>query len=203
MSLFPAFPANDFGPLFRLLEDYDTHRASGRHGHGQAIRAFQPKFDVRETNDAYELHGELPGIDQKNVSIEFADPHTLVIKGRVEREYSTGGPEQGRITGDVSDEKSHKATVEDESQENQASGQGQEAQQQQSDQQQVSKQDQQGSGGRVKYWVTERSVGEFHRSFSFPTRVDQDNVKASLKNGILVITVPKAPAHQSKRITIE
>lgn len=201
MSLFPAFPSSEFGPLFRLLDDYDSHRASGRHGHGHggaAIRAFQPKFDVREIENAYELHGELPGIDQKDVSIEFSDPQTLVIKGRVEREYQAGGPEQGRITGDVSDDKSHKATVEDEGQEGQQQKQD-ETQLEKSGEQQVSQQ----GGRRPKYWVTERSVGEFYRTFGFPARVDQDNVKASLKNGILTVTVPKAPAHQSKRINIE
>jgi HSP20 family molecular chaperone IbpA len=195
MSLFPIAAASDFGPLFRLLDDYDTHR-TGR-GTQQAVRAFQPKFDIRETKEAYELHGELPGIDQKDVSIEFSDPTTLVIKGRVEREYSTGGPEQGRITGDVSDQsQSHKATVEDESQEGQSQ---QQVQQQQQGEQQVSKKGHQ----HHKYWVTERSVGEFYRSFSFPSRVDQDNVKASLKNGILNIHVPKAAAHQAKKINID
>jgi HSP20 family molecular chaperone IbpA len=54
-----------------------------------------------------------------------------------------------------------------------------------------------------KYWVSERSVGEFARTISFPKQVDQENVKAGLKNGILSIIVPKAVAPQSKRINIE
>ncbi|KAI9885875.1 MAG: glutamine--fructose-6-phosphate transaminase (isomerizing) [Watsoniomyces obsoletus] len=209
MSLFPAFPSSEFGPLFRLLDDYETHRG-GRGGQGQGplqtMRTFQPKFDVRETKDTYELHGELPGVDQRDIQIEFVDPHTLVIKGRIEREYhSEGVPPQGRITGEGNgDQHSHKATVEDDAEE--SSGQAKSGHQQQ----QVTKQDQgqkqvqkQGNEHRAKYWVSERSVGEFHRSFGFPTRVDQDNVKASLKNGILNISVPKAPAHQAKRINIE
>ena len=53
------------------------------------------------------------------------------------------------------------------------------------------------------YWVSERSVGEFHRQFGFPSRVDQDHVKASLKNGILNIVVPKAQAQQARKISIE
>ena len=56
---------------------------------------------------------------------------------------------------------------------------------------------------KYKYWVSERSVGEFHRSFSFPGRVDTDGVKASLKNGILHVTVPKSVHKESKRIQIE
>ena len=54
-----------------------------------------------------------------------------------------------------------------------------------------------------KYWVSERSTGEFQRVFTFPARVDQDRVKASLKNGILTVNVPKASAPTTKKITVQ
>lgn len=187
------FGAADIPTLLRLL-DYEPNRA-GRSVGQRSVRGFQPRFDLRETKDGFELDGELPGIEQKDISIEFIDPTTLIIKGRTEREYSGPGdaPKQGRITGDVSDQhhQSHKATVEDETQEGQG---GQQVAQQ--GQQQESQRD------KSKFWIMERVVGEFSRAFSFPTRVDQDNVKASLKNGILNIVIPKAAAHQSKKITI-
>lgn len=220
-SFFQTFPASsDFGPLFRLLDDYDVHRSqptratNGGRG-GSSIRAFQPRFDVKEIKDAYELHGELPGIDQKDVSIEFTDPHTLVIKGRTEREYSSGSPtagaiedassSAGRITeGDSSKESSyHKATVEDEEGANKASGADTSTPEQSSEVAKRSSETEIQKAPHHKYWVSERMVGEFHRSFSFPSRVDQDAVKASLKNGILSITVPKASAPQSRKIQIE
>jgi len=53
-----------------------------------------------------------------------------------------------------------------------------------------------------RYWVSERSVGSFQRVFQFPTRVDHDNVKASLKDGLLSITIPKAQAPGVKRINV-
>ncbi|MCJ1366967.1 hypothetical protein MMC16_006098 [Acarospora aff. strigata] len=200
MSLFPRFPAGDFAPLFRLLDDYDVHR-SGRGGAtgSSAIRAaFQPKFDVREIKEAYELQGELPGINQKDVSIEFVDPHTLVIKGRVEREHHEGDDgTQGRITDADNSSPSHKATVEEEG----TSESKQDTSS--SENKQVGQSDQNGGQPKPRYWVTERSVGEFHRSFTFPTRVDQDAVKASMKNGILNVVVPKASAPATKKITIE
>lgn len=227
-SFFQTFPASsDFGPLFRLLDDYDDHRSQPTRNNGgrgsSSIRAFQPRFDVKEVKDAYELHGELPGIDQKDVSIEFTDPHTLVIKGRTEREYSSGSPSAGaiedsssagRITeGDSSKDKEssyHKATVEDEEGANKSSGaEGADkssAPEQSSNEVAKRSSDnetQKASHHHHKYWVSERMVGEFHRSFSFPSRVDQDAVKASLKNGILSITVPKATAPQSRKIQIE
>lgn len=193
------FPRTEFTPLFRLLDDYDAHRnTSNGRGRNSAIRAFQPKFDVREITDAYELQGELPGLNQQDVHIEFNDPHTLVIKGRTEREYSSGTPpnalEGGRITGEEADHHNdqtsayHKATVEDDGEATESA---------------VATSSGTTSGPKAKYWVTERSVGEFHRSFSFPSRVDQDSVKASLKNGILSVVVPKAKATQSRRINVE
>ena len=198
MSLFPRYAANDFGPLFRLLDDYNT---SSSGGFNSSVRAFQPKFDVREHKESYELQGELPGIDQKDVHIQFADPHTLVIKGRVEREYSSDGSDKprGRITGDVTEPSpSHKATVEDEKDEasNDIDTKTKEVAKS-SDDKQLHKQH------GTRYWVSERSVGEFHRAFTFPSRVDQDAVKASLKNGILNVVVPKATAHEGKRIQVE
>ena len=198
MTLFQRFPSNDFTSLFRLLDDYNTHSGTG---YSSAVRAFNPKFDVREHKESYELQGELPGIDQKDVHIEFADPHTLVIKGHIEREYSSegAGKAQGRIVGDITDTlASHKATVEDEEAEAKKT---------------VEKSDG-GKGNHVakqsdtkpnapKYWVAERSVGEFHRAFTFPSLVDQDAVKARLHNGILNVTLPKVTEQKMKRITVE
>ncbi|GIK01867.1 heat shock protein [Aspergillus viridinutans] len=182
MSLFHTFHTpGDFAPLFRLLDDYDVHRSS--RGQTSSVRSFAPRFDVRETNDAYLLDGELPGIAQKDIDIEFSDNDTLVIKGRTEREYHSGTPEQA--TPESSDDKQK----EKESTEMVKSGD-----------RQVSKND----NKKHRYWVSERSVGEFHRTFQFPTPVDQDNVKASLKNGILSIVVPKRVVNTgARKITIE
>jgi len=211
MSFFPGFSGNDFTPLFRLLDDYDTHRTGS--SRTASIHNFQPKFDVRETKTNYVLHGELPGVEQKDMSIEFADPTTLVIRGNVERSYTAGDPdvlgdtkESGRITSAEGDQTqqddknaSHQATVEDEKSGETTSGETQTQVQKAQD-----ASNKQISGHRnAKFWVAERLVGNFHRSFSFPTRIDQDNVKASLKNGILTVTVPKLQAQQAKKINIE
>lgn len=197
MSFFPRFPAGDFTPLFRLLDDYESHRASAEPATSGGLRTFAPRFDVRESKDGYHLDGELPGINQKDVEIEFTDSQTLVIKGRLEREYtsSSGGDERPTSgSGGHGSKKSRQPTVEDETTSSttavtKTGGKSQEV------------------GTHVhdgtKYWVSERSVGEFSRTFSFPTRVDQDAVKASLKNGILSVTIPKAAAPASKRISIE
>jgi len=164
-----------------------------------AIRAFAPKFDVVEADDAYNLHGELPGLDQKDISIEFTGPHTLVINGRTEARYDEAPEPQDEAAGKKVTDASHQPTVEEEG-----------AATQDKKDTAVVNSDSAKKGvvkngqDKTKYWVSERSVGEFHRSFNFPSRVDQEGVKASLKQGVLSIVVPKLAASQGNRkINIE
>ncbi|OCL08940.1 HSP20-like chaperone [Glonium stellatum] len=198
MSLFPRF--QEFSPIFRLIDDYErATRQNNFRGLESNLRSFSPKFDVKELKDSYELHGELPGIEQKDVNIEWTDGNTLTVSGRTEHRSERGTPPQGFIEEGSENKEGHheyhKPTVEDE-------GEGsrkQTAVAKTDSSKDVAQQSEDGP----KYWVTERSVGEFHRSFSFPTRVDQDGVKASLKNGILSIVVPKAQAPKPRKINIE
>lgn len=201
MSLFPHYlgyieqPSATLHPIFRFLDDIENLRPN--RSLSRSVSSLTPKFDVKEDTNAYELHGELPGIDQSDIDITFTDAQTLSIRGRSTRTYTAGTPpaglvgappEQGRIAGDVSGE--HRARVADEEEER-ARERGQ-----------VQKQEEQ-QQPESRYWVSERSVGEFSRSFHFPNKVDQDAVKASMKNGILSIVVPKVQAAPGgKRITI-
>ena len=52
------------------------------------------------------------------------------------------------------------------------------------------------------YHRMERVYGVFQRSFLLPTTVEQDKVKASYKDGILELHLPKVPAAQPKRIAV-
>ncbi|PON25612.1 hsp20-like protein [Trichoderma gamsii] len=54
----------------------------------------------------------------------------------------------------------------------------------------------------VKYWVAERNVGEFYRSFTFPQRVQQNGTTATLESGVLTIRIPKMPDDDSDRHVI-
>lgn len=136
------------GPLSlgRMLGDYDNFLS--QKGFGNLHSTFTPTFDVRETKDGYELEGELPGVKQKDIEIEYPDPNTMQIKGHTEH----------------------------------------------------SSEEKEGS-----WWVSERSMGDFRRSFSFPSPVDRDATHAHLKDGILTVTVPKTTKHEEvkKKITIE
>ncbi len=49
----------------------------------------------------------------------------------------------------------------------------------------------------------ERRLGRFHRRFILPDTADGENVKASGKNGVLEIVIPKQPKAQPRRITVK
>lgn len=53
------------------------------------------------------------------------------------------------------------------------------------------------------YYRLERSYGHFCRSFAVPAAVDQTNVKASLKDGVLKITLKKKSESATRIIKVE
>ncbi|KAL8822861.1 MAG: hypothetical protein Q9191_006411 [Dirinaria sp. TL-2023a] len=215
-SFFPRFPSNDFAPFFRLLDAADPFVLQR-----SQPRSFVPRFDVREVGSNYELHGELPGIKQEDIDIEFVDANTLVIRGKTETHKSSSNQETKPLeqpaasepaTADDASEKSassyQKPSVEDDYVDAGEAAKGSEepnppttatAQVASASEPSVAPKS---AEPDYKYWVSERSVGEFQRRFEFPGRVDQESVKASLKNGILSVIVPKA-VRAEKKITIE
>lgn len=208
MAFFPRNfynPDASFAPLFRLLDEFDTYTRPSM-GSVDYRRSgppiWQPKFDVRETGDRYELHGELPGMNKEQVQIEFTGPETMIVRGRVERSYTAGTPATGHLedapvarTITEEGESSHHAPAEDER--DVAKGSTGVVVNPKSEE--AAKEP---AADAAKYWLSERSIGEFSRTFNFPSGVLQDAVTASFKDGILSIAVPKAKRHGSRRITI-
>jgi len=201
---------SSFHPLFRLLDDFDQYSRSSESNTRSGLPApimktFTPKFDVKETAEAYELHGELPGIDQQHINIEFVDAETLNVKGKIERSYTSGTPPastagtiESTPTTQAIKDKAHQPTVEDE--DSTAKDASSTTVATRVDNNEVDKQQEE---PKDKFWVSERSVGEFSRSFTFPVRVDQDTVTASMKNGVLSIVVPKAKKVEYRKVMIQ
>ncbi len=52
------------------------------------------------------------------------------------------------------------------------------------------------------YFRTERIYGSFARSVRMPTPVENTGVKANFKNGLLIVTLPKAPGAKGSNIPI-
>jgi len=197
----------------------------------QRKRIFRARFDVRENGTGYEVEGELPGFEQENISIEVTDEHTLKVAGRqVERKAENKATEalSEKLEGatlneaekeDHSDTASHKSyqpTVEDDYEDLGAEtssnvsaasepkgkekavetpGPQQQAPTPVPQQQQQQPQDQN--------LLSERQHGSFERNFQFPDRIDATGVRASLRNGVLSISVPKAPVPAIRNITIQ
>ena len=252
--------AEQLAPLFRVLDTAVTELAGAAGPNDRAERAarhhqrqtasFTPRFDVREVGSSYELQGELPGIEQKDLAIEFVDDKTLVIRGRSVREYENensnvdggvaaaaaavagkGNTVAATADDDAASEKSanyHKASVEDEDDFVDAGAEATAEKSSSSPSSAVAAAEAakgkaaeettaeaatdpdtsvppetKASEPQFKYWVSERSIGEFERRFAFPGRVDQEAVKASLRNGILSIVVPKIVEQGARRIQIQ
>jgi len=238
-----------FHGLFRLLEDWDNHHnasstpATKDSNTSEASRPrkrqhllsrsqqpehkeepiFTPRFDVKETESAYELYGDLPGVAKDVVNIEFRDPQTLVVSGHVERDSfsleknnrPTGSEDEDAVMishhenehdehSETASQRSLQATVEDDTEDSPAGTAAKDN---------TSKTvatitkpktttQPQAQQPKSKYWISERPHGSFSRTFAFPERLDLDGVKASLENGVLALVVPKARKYEAKRISV-
>jgi HSP20 family molecular chaperone IbpA len=177
----------EFSPFFRLVDEIDR---AARQAHVPNLRSFAPRFDVKETKDTYELYGELPGVEQSNINIEWSDDKKLTISGHTEKTYESATP-AGAATPDAdkSDGNYQKPTVDDGEAEKPAEGA-------------VVETAEKPVTPKSRYWITERSVGSFNRTFEFPTHVDHDAVQANLRDGILHIAIPKAKAREPRKVSI-
>ncbi|KAF3903686.1 hypothetical protein AA313_de0208195 [Arthrobotrys entomopaga] len=208
MLSFPRILTRELRPWNRLFEELESsqlHHHPIFRSQNLGLSSFTPSFDVRETKDSYVLDGELAGINDKSaLDLSFVDDTTLVIKGRLERSSESGKPKSTDTTATA--EEGGKNTnyhapsvVEADTEEGgesstavtKTAGTSSELQKK-------------GEEDGEKYWVRERYVGEFQRAFSFPQPVDHDAVKASLKDGILSVIVPKKTGFDGvRKINIE
>ena len=107
--------------------------------------SFDLRFDAKETDKAYVLEADLPGVELRDVEISV-DGNRLEVRGKREGE----APREG--------ERVH---------------------------------------------VYERRHGHFARGFSLPDSADADHAEATLKNGVLTISIPKKPEHRPRRVEIK
>ncbi|KAK5651739.1 hypothetical protein OQA88_11701 [Cercophora sp. LCS_1] len=183
-------PDANFTNLFRLLDDFNSYSRDAQGGvkpRKPAHDTFIPKFDVIETEHGYGLYGELPGAEHNDIDTEFVDPQTIVVSGFVTRRYDNTSSLESPRNATVEDVTDRPEKAEGETQFTNSH-----------DARQVSSK----AEPVPKYWVSERSTGKFSRTFTFPGRIDQDAVTASLQNGILKIVVPKDKKTAHRRIAI-
>jgi HSP20 family protein len=140
------------GPLLDLHRDLDRLFGNFWSAPGlipeeerQAFRDFMPHLDVRESDEAFTVTVELPGLEEKDVDLSLTDDLLVV---------------QGEKRAEATDEKETRHRV-------------------------------------------ERLYGRFQRAVRLPRPVAADDVKASFKNGVLVVTLPKSPEARQRKVPIQ
>lgn len=167
--------------------------------HNRSNPAFSPRFDVYETADAYHLNGDLPGVsDKATIGIEFSDERTMSVSGRVDRirqQPVEKHDEKKDESVAMERKRSLQPTVEDTDDEDDFSiVSASSTKKSEQQKQQVLKSEEhpaKPAAPERKFWVSERTFGNFQRTFSFPSPVDLQKVSAKLEAGLLQIVVPK------------
>lgn len=124
----------------RLFDDFlgDRNQLEG------PAAGWAPAVDIFEDKDKVVLKADLPGIEEKDISLDV-DGNRLTLKG------------ERRMEKETKEENYHRV---------------------------------------------ERAYGQFVRSFTLPNTVDVENIKASYKNGVLEVSLPKKEEVKPKHISI-
>lgn len=111
-------------------------------------RFWLPTVDCYETQNAFVVEADLPGVHPENVEISF-EQNTLTLKGT--RAPTIQTPEKGEL----------------------------------------------------RVYTAERLSGDFARSIRLPEYVDGERIEAAYNNGVLTVTVPKAPSALPHKVAIK
>jgi HSP20 family protein len=197
MALFsPFFPMyrNDQS-LFDELDDHPFLNFNSSFFRDANI-ARGNRANVIEAEDGYKVEIEVPGYQKPEISIEFGhDGKSLTVSGRSEKSFEQGPPEEGEQGG-----RPHGVSVEEvpeEGEKTQASGQSQSTAVTETNKDKTV-----GQPAAPKYWISERNVGSFTRTFTFKSLLDPEKATATLEHGVLTITVPRATKVGAKKISI-
>ena len=143
---------SDLSPLETIKRDMDLifdeiSPLSGiRRGNGGfGMQLWAPDTDLSETEEAYTLTVDLPGLNKKDIEVSYKD-NRLTISGERKEEKKEEGKD---------------------------------------------------------FLRKERYLGTFSRSFSMPSDVKEEMIRASFKEGVLTVNIPKAEVKKPKQVSIE
>ncbi|KAK5096738.1 hypothetical protein LTR70_002893 [Exophiala xenobiotica] len=199
-----------FSQLDRLSNELNG-RLNGSDSDFGKMLTLAPKFDIKEIQNEFILEGELPGVEKKDISLNFVDDNTLVLKTRTEKVREEGAIPQGPVEGEGERQAGDvhmSAASQDATQANEAQAQGQDRANDTAIATQNQNKEVSQPAPAPQYHLTERSIGTFQRVFSLPGELKHAEVKASLKNGVLTVTVPKIvqgaeEEKKSRNVTVE
>lgn len=129
----------------RIFDDISPFPRIRRGNGGFGVELWAPDTDLSETDDAYTLTVDLPGLTKKDIEVSYQD-HRLTISGERKEESKEEGED---------------------------------------------------------FLRQERYVGKFTRAFTMPTEVKEDKIKASFKDGVLTVNVPKSEVKKAKLVSID
>ena len=132
----------DMDLIFDDLSPFSRIRR-GNGGHGMQLWA--PDTDMSETEEAYLLTVDLPGLTKKDIEVSYGD-NRVTISGERKEEKKEEGEDFIR---------------------------------------------------------QERYLGKFSRSFTMPADVKEDKIKATFKDGVLTVNIPKEEVKKPKKVSIE
>lgn len=150
-------------------------------GSSQVSHLKMSKFDLPSTPPPFSP------FSQPIPNFVSPSPQTMVVSGHTERKHEEGDPSL-RLGSSDSSKKIEGAK-------------GKDSEVKMKDSKDTKDSKDKSSG--PKYWLSERSFGEFSRVFNFPNNIDQDKVKAKFNQGILDILVPKAEKTGARKIEIQ
>ena len=189
----PWFPyARNTDSLFDMLDDHPFLNFNSSFFRDANISRAN-RANVSETETEYKIEVEVPGYQKGEINIEFGpDGRTVTVSGRSEKSYEEGEAPKSEAPKSV--------TVEEAPEEGEQPAKPSESTS--TAVTQASKERAVGAPAGPKYWISERSVGSFTRTFTFRTSIDHERATANLENGVLTIIVPKASKQTAKKITI-
>lgn len=139
-------PMGEFEDLFDRYHRYFNLPRTNGEREGMFSRSdWAPAVDIKETESAFTIEAELPGMSREDVKVTVHDG-VLSIQGERRKEEETG------------DKKHHRV---------------------------------------------ERVFGSFTRRFTLPDNVDQGNIAASFKDGVLTLTLSKVEPPEPKAIEVD
>ena len=191
MALFsPFYPVlRPEQSLFDVFDDHPFINLQSSFFRDAANARTYNRANVSETETEYKIEVDVPGYQKSEINLEYGhDGKTLIVSGKTEKSYEEGPDEtpKGVTLEEVPEEgeKPAQPTITS------------------SAVAETTKETSVGAPAEPKYWVSERSVGSFSRTFSLPAGLDLDKAKATLDHGVLTVVIPKATKQKVSRITI-
>jgi HSP20 family molecular chaperone IbpA len=121
-----------------------------------------PNTDILESNEAYKVIFQLPGVAKENITIDFEE-NTLVVATKESE------PVSEKVDGEVSEELES-----------------------QTEQENVNEKEASPKVEEFRTHLKQIISNLYKKSIEFPTQVDYENITADYTNGLLTILLPKS-----------